>query len=368
MMAMIWNILRRSRNASVRVFALPIVAAVMIALPARVASAQDNTAEMLTQAVRYYEDLQVERALAVLRRIVSPSSPFEVSREQRVQAYTYLGASLALLGRRDSAVVYFRAALERDPFVDLDPQRFTTHEREAFAEARRRTFGVAIRPIAPGRIRPGSGQMGFVYLTTHDATFRLELRPPGATERLVLVEREGAGLQELPWSGLLPDGSVAPSGVHELAVVADSRLTGQRDSARVFFTVRHDFPALEDTLPSLPASALLPERHSSSAAAMELVRGLGIAAAALIAPAAIANGELGSSGRALSGSVATAAGVAGVVAFVARRRNNAIPANIAENQRRIAEHAAVNAQIVERNRQRLAETTLLVTPGIGGAQ
>ena len=333
-----------------------------------VAPAQDNTAEMLTQAVRHYEDLQVERALGVLRRIISPSSPFEVSREQRVQAYTYLGASLALLGRRDSAIVYFRAALERDPFVDLDPQRFTSQERDAFAEAQLRSFGVAIRPVPAARIKPGSGQIGFVYMVTHDASFRVELRPPGASARAMLDQQEGRGLHELPWSGMLPDGTLTPAGVHELAVIADSRLTGKRDSARVFFTVRHDFPSLEDTLPALGPESLLPERYKSSEPSRELLRGLGIAAAALIAPVAIGNGELGTGGRSLSMAVAGGAGLAGVIAFVARRRNDQIPANVAENRRRVAEHAARNAEINARNAARLAETTLVVTPGLGTAQ
>ena len=334
----------------------------------RPAMGQANTAEMLTQAIRHYDDLQVERSLGVLRQVVSPSSPFEVSREQRVQAYTYLGASLALLGRRDSAVVYFRAALERDPFVDLDVRRFTAQERAAFEEARRRSFAAAVRPVRPVRIRPGAGQVGFVYVTTHDANVRLELRVPGAEERIVLARREGAGLNELPWTGMLPDGRVTPSGVHELLVVAESRLTEQRDSNSVYFTVRHDFPALEDTLPPLLPEALLPEHHPRSAAAMELARGFSIAALALIAPAAIGNHDLGSDGRELSMSVAGAAGVAGIVAFVARRRNDEIPANIAENRRRVAEHAARNAEITLRNRARLAETMLVITPGAEAAQ
>lgn len=352
----------------VRRLLLAIMVAASLAVATGRAEAQANTAEMLQQAVQHYDNLQVERALGVLRQIVSPSSPFEVSREQRVQAYTYIGASLALLGRRDSAIVYFRAALERDPFVDLDPRRFTAQERDAFAEAQRRSFRVALQPVRTARIQPGAGQVPFVYLTTHDASIRVEIRPPGSNERMMLGQRDGSGLHELAWNGMLPDGRLTPSGVHELWVLADSRISGERDSAQVFLTVRHDYPALEDTLPALPASALLPERHASSAAAMELMRGLGIAAAALIAPAAIGNNELGSDGRALSGSVAVAAGVGGVIAFVARRRNPAIPANIAANRRRIAEHAARNAEIAERNRQRLAQTTLFIMPGIGAAQ
>ena len=86
---------------------------------------QGSTGELLGQAHEFYERLEVERALPLLRQIVSPNWPFEVTPEQRVDAYKYLGACLALAGKRDSAVLYFRAAIERDPFTDLDPSRFT---------------------------------------------------------------------------------------------------------------------------------------------------------------------------------------------------------------------------------------------------
>ena len=91
---------------------------------------------MLHRAIRLYEDLQVERALAMFREVISPSTPFVVSTGQRVIAYKYLGAAHATLGQPDSASVYFRAAIERDPFVDLDGHDFTAREREVFAECK----------------------------------------------------------------------------------------------------------------------------------------------------------------------------------------------------------------------------------------
>ena len=84
----------------------------LVAAPVTI-SAQASTAEALHQAQDLYERLEIERAVPLLRQVVSPGWAFEVTQDQRVQAYTYLGASLALLGARDSAVLYFRSAIER---------------------------------------------------------------------------------------------------------------------------------------------------------------------------------------------------------------------------------------------------------------
>src|SRR5207247_2292682 len=103
--------------------------------------------------------LEVERALPLLRQIISPNWPFEVTRDQRVDAYKYLGACLAVAGKRDSAVLYFRAAIERDPFTDLDPSLFTPAQLATFGEARRR-IGLCpgvFRPAARGRGARGHG-------------------------------------------------------------------------------------------------------------------------------------------------------------------------------------------------------------------
>ena len=56
--------------------------------------AQGSTQDLLQQASAFYERLDVERALPLLRQVVSPSWPFEVTAAQRVAAYKYLGASL----------------------------------------------------------------------------------------------------------------------------------------------------------------------------------------------------------------------------------------------------------------------------------
>jgi hypothetical protein len=312
----------------------------------------------------------VERAVSMLRQVISPSSPYEVSREQRVQAYKYLGASLAVLGMRDSAVVYLRAALERDPFTDLDARTFTEVERSAFLEARNRTFALAARPVAAVRIDPRTEHLTVTVLTTHSAALRVEVRPlSGGADAAParLFDGENDGVRELTWAGVLGDGRLAPPGRYALVLAGKSARTDRADSTRVYFDIRHDRETLEDTLPTLGTADLLPERHASGVATRDLLKGLGVAGSAMLMSSVVANGKLGTAGG-YAGAAAGAGAVAGVGAFVFRQRHRDIPANIAQNRRRIAERAERNAAIAQRNAARLALTALIISPAAGAGQ
>jgi len=338
----------------------------LLAVLAVPAAAQTRTEQLLARAEQLYDQLDIERALPILRQVVSPASPFEVTREQRVHAYVLLGASLVLAQMPDSGVLYFRAAIERDPFADLDPGRFTRAQLAAFGEARRLTFVVAARPVVPVRIDPRTERLTFAVLTTHDGTLRVELRSGATGETVVLFDGGNAGLREVVWNGLV-GGRLASPGRYELTVAGQSRLGPWGDTARAYFDLRHDVTPLEDTLSALRPDELLPEHHPSSAARGDLFRGLGVAAGALLMPTVVANGKLAGVGesRLLSGTVAGLGVVVGVTAFAQRQRHRAIPENVATNARARAERAEQNAAIRSRNEERLAQARLVVTPAAG---
>ncbi len=338
-----------------------LLAAILLAAAPRL-HAQDNTDEVLRKSVTLYENLEVEVALMHLRRVISPSSPFEVSREQRVMAYKYIGAALAILGQRDSSIVYFRAALERDPFLDLDPARFTAQEQAALAEAKRRSFATAARPLTDRRWDPAREEISFSVVTTHQASLRVEIQPLSGGSPAVIYDRETDGIREITWNGAIAT-RLAPEGPYELRLIGTSLLTQRIDSASVPFTIRHDFPRLEDTLPALLPSELLPERHPPSAGRSSLLKGFAVASAALLIPRLAGNGALRDGGNGLATTAATAAAGAGVFGFVVRRRAPEIPANIALNDARRAARASVNAEIARRNADRLAQTRLVLIPG-----
>ncbi len=340
------------------------LAAIVVTATVSPLAAQGSTAELLGQAHEFYERLEVERALPLLRQIVSPNWPFEVTREQRVEAYKYLGASLTLAGKRDSAVLYFRAAIERDPFTELDPNLFTPAQLATFGEAQRRTFAVAVRPVASARVDPRTARVTFTIVATHTALVDVKLSAVGTGPPRSLFQGTMDGVREITWDGLVGDRRLAPQGRYALAVAGRSRLTGTSESARVYFDLRHEVAPLEDTLPALDRGALLPERISPEAARRDVAKGLGVAAAALLIAGA-ANGDLGSGEREGAVVVAATAAVTGVVAFLVGRRHGAIPQNIVANARRRAERESANASVRGRNADRIAATVLLVSPAAG---
>jgi hypothetical protein len=330
-------------------------------------AAQTNTAEMLQRAKRLYENVEVERALVILRQVISPELPYLVSAEQRIEAYKYLGASLALqagAAKRDSAVLYFRAALERDPFVDLDPQSFSPAQLSAFAEARTRTFAAAVRPVRADTLAPGSGQITFQTLTTHRARLTVALHSPAGGRR-VLYDGDNDGLRDVTWDGLLGDGSLAPPGRYELDVIGASHLLQIVDTETVYLDVQHLHPPLEDTLATLGPGDLLPELYPLSVATGNLLKGLGVAAGALLFQSVFTNSALGAGSALLSGAVAGVGTLTGVVSFSISQRHRDIPANIAENARRRAERESENAAIRGRNADRLRVLRLGIAQASG---
>lgn len=348
-----------------RAVAAGLVLAACLSAPHAVA-AQDSSAAVLQRARSYYEGLDLERALPLLRQVVSPQWPYEITTPQRVEAYKYLAAALVLVGQPDSAVSYFAAALARDPFTDLDPREFTPAQRSAFAAARPRVFAVAARPVAEARVDVRSERIRFVVATTHRAALQVLLRPlqEGAAT-FPVFQGENEGEREIAWDGLTPDGRLVGAGRYALLVVGRSRVVDRTDSARVYFLVAREAATLEDTLPDLRRGVLLAERAGAPGATRELAKGLIIAAGALLASSAVVNRELGGGGRSGARVVAGLGVLAGTAGFLTLSRRHDIPANIQANLQRQAERRAANQAIEQRNADRLARAVLIVSPAAG---
>lgn len=326
-------------------------------------AAQRGTAEQLRQAHTLYDQLELERAARVLRVLLSPQWAAPIQPAQRVEAFKLLGATLVLVGRVDSGVVSFRNAVQLDPFADLEPEEFTPAQVGAFARARRQVFAVATRPVAAGRVDPRMQRIRFPLATTHAAAVRAELR---TRDSVVMVFESGVeGVAEIAWDGLVSHGRLAAPGRYELRVRAASRLMPRTDSASLYFELRAETPPLEDTLPTLAPTDLLPELTPPSAGAGELGKGLAIAGGVLVIAGPLANGALGHENAAKPAIVASAGILAGVIAFVAGRKRRDIPANITANRTRLTERRAANAAIGVRNAERIAATILVVTPAAG---
>lgn len=347
-----------------------LVAVLVLCVVPTVARAQDSTALVLKQARDLYERIELERALPLYRSVLSPGWGFEVTQAQRVEANLYLGAALSLLEQPDSARTHFRAALERDPFADLDPSRFTPAQLEAFRAARQSVFAIGIRPIGVTRLDPRTSKMTFAIATTHAASVRSEIRAADQSAVVpVFVGETQGGLREIEWDGLMPTGQLAPTGRYAFVLLARSRvgarggITRLTDSTAAYFDVKQEYPALEDTLADLSATDLLPEQYSKSASTADLLKGLGIAAGALFLAGVASNQDLGSA-KAMAATVGVVGVTVGVTSF-AKRRGDARPENVQANERRRAERSAANADIRRRNAERLSQTVLLISPAAG---
>lgn len=340
-----------------------VVFAALVALAVPV-GAQDSTttAAELGQARDLYDRLELERAMRLLRGIVAPNRAVPVTPEQRVQAYQYLGATHVLLGQPDSAVLYFRIALERDPFLDLPPEEFTPAQVGALSRARHETFAMGTQPIAAGRVDPRTERIRFPFATTHAADVRAELRRNDSVVNVFEVSSQGPG--ELVWNGLA-GGRLAAPGRYELRVRATSRLLPRTDSASTYFDLRHDVPALEDTLPPLAAQDLLPERTPPSTGLAELGKGAAVAGGVVAIAGPMSSGALGRGNDAQPALVAGVAIAAGIVAFIVQRRVRDIPENIRANEDRRQTWRARQDSVRARNDQRLAATALILAPAAG---
>jgi hypothetical protein len=328
-------------------------------------NAQDSTAALLRQARQLYEQVDIERALTLLRQVVSPGWPFPVTAQQRVEAYKYLGAALSLRNQSDSAVVYFRAALERDPFADLDRTYFTPAQLALFAQARRSTFATAARPVSATHFDPRTERLSFTVATTHTAGLEVRLRGLADQGSVVLFSGMSEGLREVEWNGLLSDGRLAPAGRYELVVVGQSRLLSSRDTARVYLDVEQHLDPLEDTLRALGPGDLLPEQASPSVAKGDLLKGLGVAVAAVLIADRVSNRDLGRGMPAASRGLAALAIGAGGASFAYGGRHRYLPENVAQNARRRAARDSANAAILRRNAERIAHAILVITPAAG---
>ena len=206
--------------------------------------------------------------------------------------------------------------------------------------------------------------MTFVVLSTHAGFLHADLRDPGGGVHRFSPRRTTACARSRGTG--VADGRLAMPGRYELVLRGESKINaGRTDSTRLYFDVELDRPALEDTLPALRGTDLLPERYPRSASAVEAAKGIGIALTALAVPAIIGGRSLGAGARGMGIGMAVVGVGIGAGAFAYREQHDAIAPNIAENARRRAERATQNAEIERRNEEKIAQTGLVISPAAG---
>lgn len=343
-----------------------LIAAALLAAAASTLPAQGTTAERIGRAKQLYNNFKVEDARPLLLEIVSPGYLQPVSPSERVEAYKYLGASYALLGQNETARTYFTAALDFDPFTDLDPNEFSASELSAFSDAKRGLFKVGVAPIRPRTIRPreDSTRYNFRIVTTSRGSLTVTIMTQPDTTRAyeVMFQDSWEGMRSIPWNGTFR-GEFVPEGNYMIRALGRSG-AGTPVVAQQLFRVDYHHEPLEDTLPSFRPEQLLQDRIPASAPYFDLTKGVLAAAASFAVASLTVNSDVKGWEPHVAG-----AGLAGLVAggwsFLYRRTNRTIRANAEENARRHEKRREFNEAVTRRNNQRLAERWIVITPIAG---
>jgi hypothetical protein len=350
------------------------LAALLLATPS-LSRAQQSTEDRLNQAIALYEAFNVEAARPILQAIVSPGYLQQVTAQQRATAYKYLGASYAVLSVVDTATNYFIAALDYDPFTDLDPAKFAAAELQAFAAARSQIFKVAIAQMSgPALIRPQEGlgdtaAYTFRVITTKRANMRATIYfQDDTTFQAELFNGSNDNVRNLQWRGIVSNGRVAriaPAGLYTLRVTGSESSgpnAGRPETQQLAFRVERISEPLEDTLNTLnplDARQLLPERYPAIAPWQDLMRGAFVGGVALALPLTLTNAIPSYPHAAAAGTVAIGTAVG---SWWYRRRNPQIRLNVDENRRRQAVRTRFNDDVRQRNEDRERRTLLIISP------
>jgi hypothetical protein len=348
-----------------------------LVLSASSARAQTSVADQLARAIDAYRTSRVEEAKAAFASIIA--SRQQVTNEQRVTAYKYLGAYWALQsspGARDSATSFFLAAIDLDPFVELDRNIFAADEQQAFALAKRATPKIGIAPIEPKALDPSNPDSArYVFRVVSTRTARLtativKLNDPANTQEVIATIGQGEGVRDIPWNGLI-NNARADSGLYEFRLEAeDAARAGTTTRERQRFLVQHVTARLEDTLPAFVAADTLRSEHSSARPYGEGARGAFIAVVAGAVPLVVLSQKKNMSQWGSHLGVGIALGVVGGIGGYTYASKNPKDARAdAENARRRDARAKFNAEVMARNRARLDRTILVIRPltaGLGG--
>jgi hypothetical protein len=346
------------------------------------ADAQTTTKDKIDQAVAFYEKFEIESARPLLQEVLSPTWLQPITLDQRVTAYKYLGASYAVIGKKDTAVNYFTAALAYDAFTDLDRNKFSPQELAAFDFAKTQIFRVGMKPLAAKVIDPRSidpTQTSFpVRITTTqraEITVTVALKRPGGASGAAgdsiseeVFRGTNDGTQTLAWRGTIA-GQLAPQGNYEMRIVGTpSSLVGAAPTTdKLDFTVRQSYEPLEDTLPALVATDTVVASYDPRDPLWDFVKGasLGVAVAT-IAKLALDDSKIAKTDKGnwnAHWAIASGAGFgAGLFAFSYRRQHLLRPEAVAENAKRRLMRAQFNQDVRARNADRLAKTKLIIQP------
>ena len=320
------------------------------------AAAQSGT-DLMRQAVRAYQDLDLDVAAGLIRRAIAFEGSAALKRPERATALMYLTTVELLRSRPDSARAAARRLVLVDPRYRPDPLVFPPQAITLFTGVRRVTPAVTAIAAADTEFHPGAEAVTVrLYASTFHGVRAAVTRENGRTLRALYVGPIGDSL-DLRWDGLDSAGAIAARGRYALTVISTDSAGRVVRELRLPLEVA---PFTRDTQALPPPPQLKPEHTPTGPAIRALAPGVLAGVGAVVLPSVVAGGEEHSSGRLVVGGAVT---LASVVAFFSHHPNRAIPENIAANRQARDTWTSERTRILADNARRRGESRLHVKSG-----
>src|SRR5204863_2334567 len=151
------------------------------------AAAQSGT-DLMRQAVRAYQDLDLDVAAGLIRRAIAFEGPAALKRPERATAFMYLTTVELLRSRPDSARSAARRLVLVDPRYRPDALTFPPQAIALFTGVRRATPAVTARAAADTQFRPGGEALAVrLYASAYHAIRARVTREDGRGLRALYV-------------------------------------------------------------------------------------------------------------------------------------------------------------------------------------
>lgn len=311
------------------------------------------TDDLVTRAVRAYEEVDLDGTVGFLRRWFASDAPRRAPLGQRRRALTYLGAAEVLRGNPNSAASAFERLVELDPRARIDELIFPPEVTRQFQAVRARTKVVSIEGA------DGETLSAWLFASSpHQVRVALR-RPEGDPIRILYTGVIGDSLN-VRWDGRDSGGTLVASGWYVFE--AFSTPTG-RDPQRVLQVPVEVVAQVPDTLPTpppLPDSLLLPERRGAGPGVEALFGGLVTGLGLVVLPPLVApDAEVKPVRWVVAGTIS----LAGLAAFLRHMPGGTVAAHRRANDELRRNWRERVAAVAEQNRARRAEAPVMIRVG-----
>lgn len=323
---------------------------------ARAQSAND----LLAQGIRAYTVREYDGAAWLLQRALAVEEGTGLAPGQAARALMYLAAAELARNQRDAALAAARRLIVIDQRFRPDADVFPAQALALLQEARRSASVVSIQVLGDTAIRPGVDV--FAIRLAAKTTPEVAAAITTADGRVVRTLYTGPVRDsvDVRWNGLDASGNAPPAGRYSVLVTPAGRDRRDGWTLRLPLEVARQAADTTPLPPAPPDSLFRPERGGYPDAWRAIAPGLLAAAAIVVLPKLVAEGERPSDARWFVGGTMT---VAGIAAFLSRRHGRTIPANTQYNRKLREDWRRSAADISRRNGERSRQARMIIRPG-----